>query len=266
MNIKSDLIRRQVIKQRVLYYAPFLNGEILQKAVEYADVCSDAEFAERPGRFDTDVCCEMADISIEINPSFARHFNSPSFCGKLPEDNSQDEEKEEVLSKARTENLLRDLERTIESLQLSGLSLAAIHEFIDKRQTISRMVITADYRILLPDYNNMEIEMTALPKALFFLFLRYPEGIVLKELQDHYTELLNIYRQLRPEEPESKIALSVTRIVNPLSNSIHENMARIRRAFVGKFDEHLSKNYIITGRSSEAYAIPLDRNLVIWEE
>lgn len=265
MIVKSDLIRKQVIKQRILYYAPFLNGETLLKAVEYADVCSEAEFAEKPDSFNTNVYHEKEDISVEINPSFASYLNGSSFCA-FSEENIQNEEKEEVLSKARTEILLRDLERTIESLQLSGLSLAAIHEFIDKRQTISRMVITADYRILLPDYNNMEIELTALPKALFFLFLRYPEGIVLKELQDHYTELLNIYRQLRPGEPESKIALSVTRIVNPLSNSIHENMARIRRAFVGKFDEHLSKNYIITGRSSEAYAIPLDRNLVIWEE
>ncbi len=142
----------------------------------------------------------------------------------------------------------------------------AIHELIDKQEPLSHLVITSDNRLLLPDYNNMEIEMGTLPKALFFLFLRYPEGIVFKTLPDHYTELLNIYRELRPNANEERLRVTITKVTNPLGNAINENVARIRKAFVEKFDEHLAQNYIVRGERGGCYGISLERNLVVWEE
>lgn len=180
------------------------------------------------------------------------------------------EKREEALAEMRsiveTEKVLRELRRTVQKLRLEGVSLMAIHEFIDKQEPLSRMVITPDYRIFLPDYNNMEIVMGALPKAIYFLYLRYPEGIVYKHMQDYYNELLNIYRQLRPNTDEARLNLTITKVVNPLGNSLNENIARIRKAFVEKFDEHLANNYIITGERGAQYAIPLDRELITWEE
>lgn len=176
------------------------------------------------------------------------------------------EEEAEEKSFIETENILRELRMTVQRLRLEGVSLMAIHEFIDKQEPLSRMIITPDYRIILPDYNHMEIEMGALPKAIYFLYLRYPEGIVCRYMQDHYTELINIYRQLRPNTDEARLNLTITKVVNPLGNALNENIARIRRAFVEKFDEHLAKNYIITGERSSTYSIPLDRNLITWEE
>ena len=105
-----------------------------------------------------------------------------------------------------------------------------------------------------------------LPKALYFLFLRYPEGIVLKTLPDHYTELLNIYRQLRPRANEERIRVTITKVTNPLGNAINENVARIRKAFVEKFDEHLAQNYFVKGERAGLYGISLDPSLVVWDE
>ena len=182
----------------------------------------------------------------------------------LPE-KTEDEIAEEK-SLIETEKVLRELRQTVQKLRLEGVSLMAIHEFIDKQEPLSRMMITPDYRIFLPDYNNMEIEMGALPKAVYFLFLRYPEGIIYKHMQDYYSELLNIYRQLRPNTDEARLNLTITKVVNPLGNALNENLARIRKAFVEKFDEHLANNYIITGERGLQYSIPLDRNLITWEE
>lgn len=173
---------------------------------------------------------------------------------------------EEEMSLMETQRILRELKANVQRLRLEGVSLMAIHEFIDRQETLSPMVITEDYRIFLPAYNNMEIEMGALPKALYFLFLRYPEGIVCKHMQDYYSELLSIYRQLRPKTDEARLNLTITKVVNPLGNALNENIARIRKAFVEKFDEHLAANYIITGERSQQYSIPLDRNLITWEE
>ena len=177
-----------------------------------------------------------------------------------------EEEIDEEQSLVETEKVLRELRRTVQKLRLEGVSLMAIHEFIDKNEPLSRMVISPDYRIFLPDYNGMEIEMGALPKAIYFLYLRYPEGIVYKHMQDYYTELLNIYKQLRPNTDEARLNLTITKVVNPLGNALNENIARIRKAFVEKFDEHLANNYIIKGERGAQYYIPLDRDLILWEE
>lgn len=177
-----------------------------------------------------------------------------------------EEESAEEQSLIETAKVLRELRMTVQKLRLEGVSLMAIHEFIDKQEPLSRMVITSDYRIFLPDYNDMEIEMGALPKAIYFLYLRYPEGIIYKHMQDYYNELLNIYKQLRPNTDEARLNLTITKVVNPLGNALNENIARIRKAFVEKFDEHLANNYIITGERGSQYSIPLDRDLIIWEE
>ena len=177
-----------------------------------------------------------------------------------------EEELAEEKSLIETANVLCELRMTVQKLRLEGVSLMAIHEFIDKQEPLSRMIITPDYRIYLPDYNDMEIEMGALPKAVYFLYLRYPEGIIYKHMQDYYNELLNIYRQLRPNTDEARLNLTITKVVNPLGNALNENIARIRKAFVEKFDEHLANNYIITGERGLQYSIPLDRNLITWEE
>ena len=162
--------------------------------------------------------------------------------------------------------MLSNLQEAVARLRLHGVSLMAIHELIDQQEPLSRLVITPDYRLFLPDYNNMEIEMGTLPKALYFLFLRYPEGIVLKTLPDHYTELLNIYRQLRPRANEERIRVTITKVTNPLGNAINENVARIRKAFVEKFDEHLAQNYFVKGERAGLYGISLDPSLVVWDE
>lgn len=164
------------------------------------------------------------------------------------------------------DELIEDLQRSVKELQLKGITLAAIHDMIDKHEKVSRLLITNDYRIFLPDYNNLEIEMGDLPKALFFTFLNHPEGIVIKNISDYYNEIFNIYRQLKPNFKEEGLRVSVTKLTNPLGNGINENIARIRCAFVRKFDEHLAKNYIVTGKKGETYSIPLDRKLVEWEE
>lgn len=215
-------------------------------------------------------CCSQVETSSSKKRFLEGLFNRFNKKLEMPEDDvdlqKTEEEYAEEQSLMETEKVLRELRLTVQKLRLEGVSLMAIHEFIDKQEPLSRMTITPDYRIFLPDYNNIEIEMAALPKAIYFLFLRYPNGIIYKHMQDHYNELLNIYRQLRPNTDEARINLTITKVVNPVGNALNENIARIRKAFIEKFDEHLANHYIITGERGLQYAIPLDRELITWEE
>ena len=119
-------------------------------------------------------------------------------------------------------------------------------------------------------YQSKEIEMKPLPKAVFLLFLKHPEGIAFKCLPDYQTELLDIYKRIKGIKGyliDSKIVQkSVLDVTNPLSNSINEKCARIRNAFISEFDEHIAKHYCIDGKRGEAKKITLPRDMVTWEK
>ena len=140
------------------------------------------------------------------------------------------------------------------------------HETKLKNQVkLSKLTITKDYAIILSDYDNKEVKMEPLVKAVYLLFLKHPEGIAFKQLPDYRQELIDIYNDLRPLGLNKRSLQSIEDVTNPLLNSINEKCARIRAAFVDKFDEHLAKNYFITGERGEAKKIILPQDLVVWE-
>lgn len=165
-----------------------------------------------------------------------------------------------------TESLLiiAEIKERIAMLRNMGVNTSLLHQIVDENVPLSRLVITSDFRILLPDYHQ-EIKMSSLPKAVYLLFLRHPEGILFKELADYYDELLEIYLSLNPIGSREKHEKSIADITNPLLNSINEKCARIREAFVGNFDDSIAKNYYITGARATPKRIALDTDLVTWE-
>ena len=164
-----------------------------------------------------------------------------------------------------TPEIIEEIKERIRALQVRGVNTLFLHDLIDECEQVSRLRITKDFRIFLIDYNNMEVRLSVLPKAVFLLFLHHPEGIRFKELADYYSELLQIYLKLNPIGGRMRQEQSIRDITNPCSNSINEKCARIREAFVSNFDERLAKNYFITGNRGEPKRIALDPSMVIWE-
>ena len=163
------------------------------------------------------------------------------------------------------EDLMEEIRERVTKLRQRGIAEYLLEQLIHPDNRLSRMVITKDYRILLPDYNDMEIKMEPLVKAVYLLFLKHPEGILFKYLPDHRKELARIYAELRPTGLTDKALQSIEDVTNPLLNSINEKCARIRGAFVGQFDNYMAKSYYIDGLRGEAKKISLPRELVIWE-
>lgn len=153
----------------------------------------------------------------------------------------------------------------VRELQRCGVPVALLEQILHQDEKLSKLVITKKHEIILPDYNNMVIKMEPLVKAVFFLFLKHPEGIIYKYLTDYREELISIYNKLRPLGINDRSLQSIEDVTNPCLNSINEKCARIRAAFINQFDIHLAKNYFITGKRGEAKKIILPRDLVIWE-
>ena len=167
-------------------------------------------------------------------------------------------------------NTFEEFERNIRRLRLLGIPLDAILEFVAKYETISRLYITDDLRIFLPDYNNKEVLMPALHKAVYLLFLvNSKKGIVLQRLEEHHSELLYFYRKTcNKQELTSKQLESIKRLEANYNGTeaLYPVMSKIRLAFKNVIDEHLALHYYIIGKPGEPYKVALDESLIKWEE
>ena len=163
------------------------------------------------------------------------------------------------------ESMLTQAQLLVQRLREQGVNDLVIEEIFHPTQRLSRLHVRYS-RIFLPDYQNMEIKMTPLPKAVFLLYLKHPEGIRFCDLPDYRDELLHIYAGFSGRDSMDDIRASIEDVTNPLSNSINEKCSRIRQAFLSKFEDRLARNYYITGPRGETKKILLPRDLVTWEE
>ena len=164
-----------------------------------------------------------------------------------------------------TDDLMEEVRERIAKLRQRGIAEYLLEQLIHPDNRLSRMVITKDLRIVLPDYNDMEIKMEPLVKAVYLLFLHHPEGIVFKHLPDYREELTRIYIKLKPSGLTDRAMQSIEDVTNPMLNSINEKCARIRGAFVGQFDNYMARSYYVNGARGEAKKIALSREMIVWE-
>ena len=189
----------------------------------------------------------MAHIDIEDDDKADFHFHNECF---------------DPFTASTEWDLIDEIRERVFALRKRGLQLHWIQEMIEMPPKLSRLVVDKEFRIFLPDYNNMEITMSPLPKAVYLLFLKHPEGIPFKLLNDYYAELLDIYKQISNRVVETTVEKSIRDIADPTKNSINEKCARIREAFISKFDTLYAQHYYITGKRGEPKKIDLPRDLV----
>ncbi len=162
------------------------------------------------------------------------------------------------------DSLVKEVKEKVQKLKEYGMNEQEITSLIHTDQPLLTLTISKNYSFFLGD-NRIEVHMDPLVKAVYLLFLLHPEGIVFKDLPDYRGELTKIYSEVRPWGLSERALQSIEDVTNPLLNSINEKCARIRKAFVGQFDDHLARHYYINGLRGKAKKISLPRDLVIWE-
>ncbi len=161
------------------------------------------------------------------------------------------------------EETKKEVKRLVDYLRENDVSETEIIELIKPTKRLSRLVVTSDYHIILPDYDNVEVKLEPIHKAVYLLFLRHPEGIRFKELPDYREELAEIYHSMKLRtQAKKKVDRSIIDVTDPLNHSIIEKCARIKKVFQ-QITPH--EGYVITGQKGEVKRITLDRDLVEWE-
>ena len=182
---------------------------------------------------------------------------------------------------AELSQLVRDLVAAGRNdLLLRSIGVSVLEELRIEaaKSRLSRLLITKDYRIILVDYDNKEVEMTPVHKAVYLLFLNHPEGIEFKKLSEYRDELLQYYMAIARLMDKQTIIESVDMLVNPLNNSINEKCSRIKSIFLNMMDQYTANYYIISGHTQKHFAgsskiwyerlknIKIPRELVIRED
>lgn len=195
------------------------------------------------------------DSDEELSKSKRLRIARPSFesiCCRLTFSEPEDE----------IEELTAQVAVAIERLKQLGVDYATILNIVKGEPKLSRMVVTEMGRIILPDYNEMEIEMRPTAKALYLLYLKYADGIAFKDLLDYKDELMKIYAKVSNLSNGDAQREAVEALVDPFQNTINVTCSRVKEAFVSRFNNDLADYYVISGKRGEAKKIKLNRGLV----
>lgn len=122
--------------------------------------------------------------------------------------------------------------------------------------------ITSTLRIYI---GPQELKIRPMAKTVLLLFLRHPEGILLKHISDYRAEMKSLYsRCMRSPDPEDADR-RIQRLLDIFSNELNVNISRVNAALDALVAPEKQQLYRVNGRAGKPKSIPLDRTLVIWE-
>ena len=137
-------------------------------------------------------------------------------------------------------------------------------KFIIAPDKISPIVVNNDTDIVLPHYDELNVKMPALHKAIYILFLNHhTDGIVLKDFDHYRDELMNIYSVVKPGRDEKLAKNTIDNLCNPLNNTLSEYISKINRCFktvIKKQD--IAEHYCIKGKKGQAYKVNISPELL----
>jgi hypothetical protein len=185
----------------------------------------------------------------------------PSFIDMLFSAESE-AEREQVVLDPRAQEILKAW-NTIE--RDFGITVEGLELLLGYQVKLSRLNITTANKLFLTDFDNQEVKMDDLTKALYFFYLLHPEGLRLKELHEHEDEIVHIYSGITGRDDTKKIRKSVQNLLDPFGNNLNVSMSRIKKAFKDVVSERVARFYYVSGSYGETRNVGLDRDLVIWE-
>lgn len=168
--------------------------------------------------------------------------------------------------------IVQDLEIKLKELKDSGQLLFLIPVLKDLLNiqshtidfnSISKMEIDYQNKIQLP-YFKKEVELSHLTKSIYFLFLKHPEGINLKELGNYKKELLTIYNSVSNQLDYDKMAKSIDDVINLETKAIYTHLSRIKSAYYKIMDASFAKYYIVSGSGVEDRKGLFETKDIIW--
>ena len=176
------------------------------------------------------------------------------------------------VSSAKEETFIQKLSLKPETEPKEELNYTGFHKIIldillkyNGSHKVSRLFINKHGDIFLTDRNNTEVKMPALCKTLYIFFLLHEEGMSLNYLNDHTSQLYNIYRHISTYGDEELLKKAIDNLTDFIGSTMNANLSRIRKAFRDILGDE-ANIYLIKGEKGGRKIIHLDRSLVVFED
>lgn len=170
------------------------------------------------------------------------------------------------------ESVESDYSRMLEGMEAADL-LALIEQAqkrlktiaIENNQDLTKLFIDKNYDVHLHSAEGQVIPFRPLVKALFILFLRHPEGILLKQRDLFTDELEGIYAVISPNVAAEDRHRRVQRLMSLESNAYSENASTLNATLDRIMPPGTAEEYKIQGNNGFPRKIHLSPLLVQWE-
>lgn len=198
-----------------------------------------------------------------IDNQYYRSFRHYYDNVQLSPATTREEDDEEIKFSQTSIQAIANIEQGLQALKTNGEIieyLPYLVRLIEKHEndiatTLSIIKITEDYKIYLPEFDNFEIKLPPLTKAIYLLFLHHPEGIMLDELLLHKKELLNFYLQTSSRIDLDQTKVSVENLCSIPPKEIYVHLSRIRSYFNQNFNHPISRQYEVYGYKNKPKSI-----------
>lgn len=116
------------------------------------------------------------------------------------------------------------------------------------------VVVNRDRKIVFPEYNEMELKMSAASRTLYIWFLHHPEGCKLSELKAHRSEITDIYLEVHPGC--NYLEEAVDALLE--STKLNQNLSRIKKMVRSIIiNDDIARHYYISGTRGGIYSLPI---------
>ena len=127
------------------------------------------------------------------------------------------------------------------------------------------LFIDKDYTIHMGEPDGPILQLRPLVKTLFILFLKHPEGILLKQRDMCRQELERIYAVISPNIAREDVKARIARLVDLQDNSFSEKASVLNARLEDLLPNGIAGNYQIQGYNGCPRKIYLNPLLVHWE-
>ena len=127
------------------------------------------------------------------------------------------------------------------------------------------LYIDRKYHIRLDSPQGQEIPFRPLVRALFILFLKHPEGILLKQRILFREELEEIYEVIAPHVDAQDRRRRVKRLTDSEENALSENLSVLNATLDRILPLTQARDFKVQGYNGHARRIPLSPLKVHWE-
>ena len=148
-----------------------------------------------------------------------------------------------------------------ERLKDLGFGVGPIIESVDTVE----FFIYRNYTIRMGGPDGPMLQLRPLVKTLFILFLKHPEGVLLKQRDCFRAELEEIYGVISPNTDRENIKARIARLVDLQDNSFSEKASVLNARLEELLPEGIAGDYQIQGYNGCPRKIRLNPLLVHWK-